>query len=177
MIKTLTEIAGLIAVTLALGMIFGYDDDDEERYEKLRATSGALPFFMVADDDERQFDALGFTKLHTLNLLMQVRAENEQFLPIPGVGLDNYMELLDLKSVAFGPTTDTYTAMIDDMIAIVKQDEHAYYSRDTGPYEFQRKGGNKLVAKIAKLVGFTGSTIDPATAIQKFQNAQAMARR
>lgn len=177
MIKTLTEIAGLIAVTLALGMIFGYDDDDEERYEKLRQTSGALPFFMVADDDERQFDALGYTKLHILNLLMQVRAENEQFLPVPGVGLDNYMELLDLKSVAFGPTTDTYTAMIDDMIAIIKSDEHAYYSRDTGPYEFQRKGGNKLVAKIAKLVGFTGSTIDPATAIQKFQNAQAMARR
>ena len=72
---------------------------------------------------------------------------------------------------------DSYSGILDDFIHIMKNDDQAYYTRDTGPYWFQQKGGSKLVAKLAKLLGFTGSSLDGAMAIQKFSNAQAMARR
>jgi len=181
--RVLAEVVGLAVISIALAMIFGWDPDDDERYDKLRALSGPLDFFGVEGDANRPFNTVGFAETHLINLLMQVRAENEQFLPLPsatpyvGGGLYNYFDLLDLKSIAFGPTTDTYREILDDMIHIMKGDDKAYYTRDTGPYFFQQKGGSKLLAKLAKLVGFTGSTLDPAMAIQKFYNAQAMARR
>ena len=177
MIKTFTEIIMWIAVTMVIALMFGWDDKDEDRYKKLRQRSGSLDFWGTEEDSDRPFDLGGYANLHALNLLMQVRAENEQFLPVPGLGLDNYLELLDIKSIAFGPTLDSYSGIMDDLIHIAKDDDKAYYSRDTGPYSFQQKGGSKLTAKLAKLVGLTGSTIDPAMAIEKFQNAQAMARR
>jgi hypothetical protein len=177
MMQTMTEIALWIIATALILMLFGWDPDDEDRYKKLRKKSGSLDFWGVEEDSNREFDLGGWAELHSLNLLMQVRAENEQFLPVPGLGLDNYMELLDLKSIAFGPTMDTYSQMFDDAIHIMKDDGKAYYTRDTGPYYFQQEGGSKLMAKLAKILGFTGSTIDPAMAVEKFQNAQAMARR
>jgi hypothetical protein len=172
--RMLTEAIGLIVISIVLSLVFGWDPDDEERYNKLRALSGPLDFFGVEENSERPFNTVGYAELHLINLLMQVRAENEQFLPSPAAG---YFNLLDLKSIAFGPTTDTYRGILDDAIHIMKGDDKAYYSRDTGPYFFQQKGGSKLLAKLAKLLGFTGSSIDPATAIQKFYNAQAMAKR
>ena len=181
--RVLAEVVGLAATSIVIAMAFGWDPDDDDRYDKLRALSGPMDFFGVEEQSNRPFNTVGFLQTHLLNLLMQVRAENEQFLPLPsatpyvGGGLYNYFDLLDLKSIAFGPTTDTYREILDDMIHIIKQDDKAYYSRDTGPYFFQQKGGSKLLAKLAKLLGFTGSSLDPATAIQKFYNAQAMARR
>jgi hypothetical protein len=175
--RTTAEIVGLIAFAIAISLLFGWDPDDDDRYDKLRAQSGPLDFFGVEDDPNRPFNLPGFMNVHTLNLLMQVQAENEQFIPIPGVGLDNYLELLDIKSIAFGPTMDSYSGILDDFIHIMKNDDQAYYTRDTGPYWFQQKGGSKLTAKLAKLLGFTGSSLDGAMAIQKFSNAQAMARR
>lgn len=181
--RVLAEVVGLATISIVLAFAFGWDPDDDDRYKKLRALSGPMDFFGVEEDSNRPFNTVGYMQTHLINLLMQVRAENEQFLPLPsatpyvGGGLYNYFDLLDLKSIAFGPTTDTYREILDDMIHIMKQDDKAYYSRDTGPYYFQQKGGSKLVAKLAKLVGFTGSSLDPAMAIQKFYNAQAMARR
>lgn len=175
--RTTAEIVGLIAFTIAISLLFGWDPDDDDRYDKLRAQSGPLDFFGVEGDPNRPFNLPGFMNVHTLNLLMQVQAENEQFIPIPGVGFDNYLELLDIKSIAFGPTMDSYSGILDDFIHIMKNDDQAYYTRDTGPYWFQQKGGSKLTAKLAKLLGFTGSSLDGAMAIQKFSNAQAMARR
>jgi hypothetical protein len=183
LMKTMTEIGLLILVTVVILTMFGWDPDDEDRYDKLREKSGALDFWGTTENSDRPFNLSGFMELHTLNLLMQVKAENEQFLPTPGAtpfiggGLSSYMSLLDIKSLAFGPTMDTYSQILDDMIHILKDDGKAYYTRDTGPYDFQKEGGSKLTAKLAKLVGFTGSSLDGAMAIQKFYNAQAMARR
>lgn len=177
--KTISEVVFLYLLTMAGFLLYGWDpdDDDDERYQKLRQMSGALPFLGVEENEERPFDLGGFLGLHILNQLIQVRAENEQFIPLPGYGLDNFAEMTDLKSIALGPTTDTYIRMLDDLINTMQGDESAYYTRDTGPYFFQQQEGNKLLAGLARLVGFTGSTLDPAMATQKFYTAQAMARR
>ena len=184
MMKVFAEVALLLLVGAIISLAFGWDpdDDDEERYKKLRKKSGALPWFGIEEDPSRQFNAAGWLELHALNLMIQIRAENEQFLPIPEKllgfgGIDNYLELLDIKSIVAGPTTDTYQQMVDDAIAMWRGEDGAYYSRDVGPYSFQKKGGRKIDAKIAKMLGFTGSSMDPANAIQKFYQAMAMAKR
>ena len=165
----------LIAISYAVFLLFGFDDNDDEKWDKLKAMSGPMPFPFV--ESENEFNPVGFAKLHALNLLMQVRAENEQFLPLPGVGLDDYLNLTDLKSIALGPTTDTWTAAITDLYNIAVNNEDAYYTRDVGPYVFQKKESPKLLAKLAKILGFTGSAVDPAKGIQSFVSAQALARR
>jgi len=184
MMKTFSEFALLLLVSAIILLAFGWDpdEDDEDRYKRLRSKSGAMPFWGIVDDDDRPFNSAGWLELHALNLMIQIRAENEQFIPIPEKllgfgGVDNYLEMLDLKSIVTGPTTDTALQIFDDAIAILRNEDSAYYSRDVGPYSFQKKGGWKLSAKLAKMLGFTGSTLDPANAIQKFYQAMAMVKR
>ena len=107
---------------------------------------------------------------------MQVRGENEQFNLFTG-GIKQYNSLLDIKSVAFGPTTDSYVQLYEDSKAIVTGDPSAYYSRNVGPYKWQDKGGSKFMTHLAKTVGLSGSSLDPALAIQNFQTYQAKVRR
>jgi hypothetical protein len=173
--RMLTEIALLMLASYVIYALFGYDPDDDEKWDKLKNLSGPLPFPFVETD--RDFNAMGYLKLHALNQVMSVRAENEQFLPLPGVGLDDYLNLTDLKSIALGPTTDTWTAAFEDLYAIVTNSDDAYYTRDVGPYSFQKKESPKLIAKLAKLAGFTGTSLDPAQGIKNFVGAQALARR
>jgi hypothetical protein len=176
--KMASEIGYLVTISMLMGLIFGWDDDDPDRYAKLREKAGGpMGFFgMVSDDPARgNFNPLGFLEIHTLHLMMQVRAENEQFNLITG-GLKQYSSLLDLKSVAFGPTTDSYLKIWDDSKKIMTGDPKAYYSRKVGPYRWQDKESAKLYNRVAKTFGLTGSSLDPALAIQNFQSYQAKIR-
>jgi hypothetical protein len=176
LLKMLAEVVMLGATTILMAAIFGWDPDDDERYQKLRAKSGAAGFPFAPGDPEREFDALGYMEVHALHMLMQVRGENEQFNLMFG-GIKNYNSLLDVKSVAFGPTTDSYVQLWEDTKAIATGDPKAYYSRDVGPYQWQKKGGSKWMTHFAKTLGLTGSSLDPALAIQNFQTYQAKVRR
>jgi len=175
--RVITEVGSLIAINLAMSLLFGWDPDDDERFEKLRARSGAMPFPLGSEDPDRPFNAWGFTENHMLMLLMNIRSENEQFIPLPGYGLDDYSAMLDLKSIAFGPTVQTYKEIFEDALDILQGDESAYYKRDVGPYKFQQAGGAKILAHIARTLGMTGSALDPAKSIKGFQSVQARARR
>jgi hypothetical protein len=175
-LRVATEVGMLVASTVAMGLVFGWDPDDEEKYEKLRAQSGALPFPFTAEDPERPFDGGGFMEVHALHLLMNIRAENEQFIPLPGYGLNDYTAMLDLKSIAFGPTLKSYGQLFDDLAQMATGSDKAYYARETGPYYWQQEGGSKFLAHLATMFGLTGSTLDPAKAVKGFQSAQARAR-
>lgn len=166
--KIVTEMGTMLALYLVISMLFGYDPDDEERFEKLRKKSGPLAIIGTGDSND-DFDLGGFLSLHALSLAMSVKAEQEQFIPLPGFGLDNAASLLDLKSIAFGPTTDKLFSITDDIMNIVKGDEAAYYKRKVGPYAWQDQGGLKLWNHLAKMFGITGTSIDPANAITNFQ--------
>lgn len=175
-LRVITEVGTLIAINLVMTLILGWDPDDDERYEKLRQKSGALPFPMVSEDSDRPFNGWGFLENHMLFLLMNVRAENEQFIPLPGYGLDDYTAMLDLKSIAFGPTVDSYQKILDDALDIMQGDESAYYKRDVGPYDFQKAESAKIWAHTASSLGLTGSALDPAKGIKNFQSIQARAK-
>lgn len=175
-IKVMTEMMALSTITMMMSMLFGWDPDDEDKYEKLRQKSGALPFPMTTEDPEHPFNGWGFLENHALFLMMNIQAENEQFLPFPGYGLDEYTALMDLKSIAFGPTTDTYGTLISDGAKIIRGDDRAYYQRRVGPYNWQQEGGNKFWAHLGVTLGITGSSIDPTKAIKGFQSAIARGR-
>ena len=175
-IKVLTEVLSLSALLMAMPLLFGWDPDDEDKYEKLRDKSGAIPFPFAPSDPDRPFDAWGYLENHALFLMMNIRAENEQFLPFPGFGMDDYDAMLDLKSIAFGPTTHTYNQLFMDSRDIVMQNESAYYKRDVGPYRWQKQGGTKFWAHLGVALGLTGSSVDPVKGIKGFQSVQARGR-
>jgi hypothetical protein len=165
------EVLALYALSLLIFPLLGWDPEDEDKYAKLRKRSGAAPFFGLTSDDEG-FEMDGFIMNNALQLAMQVRNENEQFLPFPGLGLDDYTALLNIKSVATGPTLESYskifTALYSDMIDSPSES----YKRDMGPYKWQKKGSKKYWNYIFKAFGMTGSTLDPVTSIQNFQSIQ-----
>jgi len=169
--RMFVEVGQLIGMTLIANLFFDWDSDDKDRYEKLRAKSGALPFPGV-EDPNHPFEVSGFLSNQSLNLLMQIRAENQQWLPIPGLGLKDYVQALDWKSVMLGPTIAAYTNMAQDLTNAAVGNEAAYYKRDVGPYQWQKEESAKFWNHLAKTVGITGTTMDPVMAIKNFQSIQ-----
>lgn len=169
-LKTSTELFALLAVSMLAVPLLGWDEDDKEKYEKLRKRSGAMPFLgLVPEDPSHPFEGAGFLENHLLNLAMQVRSENEQFVPWPNFGLDDYTSMLDLKSLATGPTLKAYKQMFTVGLDQVTGDPSAYYKRSIGPYEWQQEGGSKFFNYLFKAIGLTGSSVDPVTAIKNAQ--------
>ena len=164
--KIVTEVGGVYIMGLMLAMLWGWDEDDEDRFEKLRARSGA-----IGEDD---FDLGGFLSLHAMGLVMSIKAENEQFIPWFGYGTNQIENFTDLKSIAFGPTLDTYGEMGTAVVDWWKGKDSQFYKREVGPYSWQKPGGRKLWNIIGKSFGLTGSFIDPATGMTNWIKAQHM---
>lgn len=169
--KTFTEMVSLYLLLFLASAIFGWDPEDKDRYEKLREKSGHIPLLGTSDNKGTPFDLGGFISLHTLNLLLQVESENDQFINPKAL-----LDVIDLKSLVMGPTVDTYSKIADDIIMTLSGDSHAYYARRVGPYVWQDEEGWKLTAHFAKMYGLTGSSIDPAQGLTNFDKAQAMNR-
>ena len=171
-LRTLTEVVGLIALYFGASALFGWDPDDEDRYEKLREKSGPLPWFGT-DENNDDFNAQGWVSNHLLFLMSSVRAENQQFIPLPGLGLKEYASMTDLKSVAFGPTISSYINILDNLLLLATGSDKAYYSKDAGPYTWQKEGDPKIVNMLMKMVGLNGSTLDPVTGFKNMNSVQA----
>jgi hypothetical protein len=171
-LRTLTEVVGLIVLYFGASALFGWDPDDEDRYEKLREKSGPLPWF-GADENNDEFNAQGWISNHLLFLMSSVRAENQQFIPLPGLGLKEYAAMTDLKSVAFGPTISSYIDILDNLLLLSTGSEKAYYAKDAGPYTWQKEGDPKIVNMLMKMVGLNGSTLDPVTGFKNMNSVQA----
>jgi hypothetical protein len=168
--RMLFEVGVLYTMNLLMGLLFGWDPEDDDRLDKLRQKSGALPGPFVGEDDKRPaFDAWGWGELHALHLLMQVRAENEQFNPFTG-GIKLYKEMLSLKPIAVGPTVESYDDIYQSIKGTWSNDPKAYYKRDVGPMQWQKKGNAKFYNIFFKTLGVTGKQYDPALAIKNFQS-------
>jgi hypothetical protein len=168
-IRTLTEVMALVILYFGGNALFGYDPDDEDRYKKLRAKSGPLPMFGT-DKNNDPFKFGGWASNHMLLLLTSVRAENQQFIPLPGLGLKEYTSMLDLKSVAFGPTISSYVDILNNLLAAATGSEKAYYAKDSGPYTWQKEGDLKIKNMLGKMIGLNGSSVDPAMGIKNLNS-------
>jgi hypothetical protein len=164
MVKVLADVAQIFIISAAAALLFGFDDDDEDRFEKLRAKSGAL-----GSDD---FQLAGWLSNHALTLLLKTQAENQSFIPLPTVGLKNYLDFTSTTSLAFGPTISAYTKILTDLTkhAMPGEDESLFYKRDTGPYAWQDEGSAKIWNHLGSMLGFSGSQVDPVKGLQSFDS-------
>lgn len=170
-LRFITEVGSLLLLSGLAALIFGYDDDDEDRFKKLLAKSGPLPTLFVDEDPEHPFQASGWLSNQMLLLMLQVRGENEQFNVFAG-GANDYMSLLDVKSLALSPTVKVYYDVSKDLTNMLTGDEDAYWKRDASVYNFGEKGDAKVWKHLAKGLGVTGSTVDPVRALRGFESIQ-----
>jgi len=163
--KLTAEMMQITLLTMLGGLLFGYDDDDKERYEKLRAKSGPL--------GSENFELAGWLSNQALYTMMKTRDENSSFIPWPGMGLDDYMQYKNVTSIAFGPTVDAWATIAQDLWQISLGDESAYYKRDVGPYTWQKEESAKLWNHVGKMLGMTGTSVDPVLAIKNFETMKS----
>ena len=159
-----------------LGLLFGWDDDDEEKYAKLRAKSDALPLPFVTDNPDRDFKLNGWFSNHLLNLTMQIEAENDSWIPVPGLGLNDYADIFQLNSVALSSTIGSYTNIINQLYQMadyaVTGDTDALYKRTAGPYDWQTEGKFKFWNHLGKILTFTGTSVEPIKNIENLQRRE-----
>jgi hypothetical protein len=169
--KMAIDVLSLIGVHHLIALMFGWDVEDEEKYEKLRQKSGALPLPFVPDDPAHPFHLGGWLSNHGLSLMIQTKSEQEAWIPLPKIGsqsfgLDDYAKLTSLKSYALGPTVDAYTQMVSDIFDAAWGEETGLYKRDVGPYSWQKEGSSKFWNHLGKSAGITGVNTDPILGIK-----------
>ena len=182
-LKTIMDVAYVVAFSMAISLIFGFDDNDEDKFRKLRERSGPLPFFGVSDNEE-PFKLGGWLTNHALYLTMQLKNEQMQWLPIPGYGADNYIDLLSMESVSMNNTWDNYKKIISGLALHAghslfgTDDSKAYFDQREGPYYWmQERGegwgeGSKVLTYLARSIGLSGKTLSPDMAITNWVKGQ-----
>ena len=153
----------LLFNVVLLGLLFGWDDDDEDRFAKLRKKSDALPLPFTTDNPGRDFKLSGWLSNHLLNLTLQIEAENDSWIPLPGMGLNDYKEIALLNSAALAATFERWVDLVDSFAGMASGE---VYQRSAGPYMFQEEGSYKFYNQLAKLLTFTGTTTEPIQAIE-----------
>ena len=171
--RFLAEGAIVVISALLSSMLFGYDEDDEDRWKKIKARSGAF--------GSDNFNTYGFLTNHALLLLMGVQAETSAFVPLPKIGgvnlgADDYAKLLTSTSTAFSNTVLTYMEIIGDVLNFLTMNDAGKYKKDAGPYWFQKEGEYKIYKRIFNVLGFSGGSGDPETLIKNLEKSGARIR-
>jgi hypothetical protein len=156
LLKTSVDLVQIFAIAAIASLLFGYDDDDEDNIAKMKAKSGAL------GDDDFRLD--GWLSQHALLLLLKTQQENQSFIPLPGFGLNNYIDFTSSTSLAFGPTITSGAKLLTQLSrhALPGEDEDLYYTKDMGPYPWQKEGEAKVFTTFGNMVGFSGTQTSPA---------------
>lgn len=160
LLKASIDIIQIFAISAIAALLFGYYDDDDDKIEKLKAKSGAL------GEDDFRLD--GWLSNHALLLLLKTQQENQSFIPLPGFGLSNYLDFTSSTSLAFGPTITSGAKLITLLAkhAVPGEDPDLYYTKDMGPYPWQKEGEAKIWTTFGNMVGFSGSQTSPAKGLE-----------
>jgi hypothetical protein len=169
--KLATELGILMIAGMLIKLLFDYDEDDEDRYEKLRQKSGSLPLPWTADSGF-EFNLGGYMSNQALFLATATLNENQAFIPFPGYGLDDYRAMLDFNSIAFGNTLSNYVKTADSLLGLMTDDPSAYYKRSVGPYSWQDEGSPKVFNYLLKSIGLSGNEVDPVTRLKNLESIQ-----
>jgi hypothetical protein len=162
------DVLSIIGLALLTGLLFGYDDDDEERWAKMKERSGA-----IGTDN---FRPGGFFANHLLYLMMGVQSETSTFIPLPKIGdvslgLDDYTKFITSSSVAFGNTLNLYASILQDTLNFLTFNDAGRYAKKAGPFGWQEKEDLKIWGHLYKTIGFTGSSGDPETLIKNLERS------
>jgi hypothetical protein len=169
--KNFTSFVMIMSMVLTATLLFGYDEDDDDRFNKLKKRSDAW--------GTPGFNWEGFIANHFLVMNLGVLAETTTFIPIPTLfnvnfGMDDYIKYITTSSSLFGNTIGLYLKLMEDTTNWITNDEDAYYKRDEGPYWWQKKGTPKFYKDLFKTVGFTGATGDTKKLLEGMENQQKL---
>ena len=159
--RMLSEGFTTLFMALAALLIFGYDDDDEDRFQKMKERSG--PAFTP------DFKLRGYMTNHMLFLLLGVQQETSTYAPLPGLGLDEYSKFLSVTSTSFNSTIKLYMKIFEDIVNTTIMNDSAFYKRDVGPYPWQKEGSAKIITHILSTVGLSGRSGDPETLVENME--------
>jgi hypothetical protein len=159
--KMISEGVSIFLLSTLGSLLFGYDPDDDERWEKIKNRSDAF--------GTEGFKANGWVANHMLNLLLQVGAETSAFVPLPGLGLDDYNNFISVTSTSFKSTLTVYAKILEDLFNMAAGNDAAYYKLETGPYSWQKEGEAKIKAHLLRTLGVTGGTGDVETLIKNYE--------
>ena len=169
LLKLTTDFIYGFMFMLITSWIFGYDEEDEDRYKKIRERSGPLPFFGVAEGEE-PFKLGGWLMNHGLLMTFQLRNETMQWMPITGVGFDSYADVIKFDAIATKNTFDNYKKMGSAAALHIgntlfgTDDSKAYWDQREGPYSWLQEDGYKFWSYFTRSMGLTGRTLDPGDA-------------
>jgi LysM repeat protein len=168
--RTMAEGMMIIVASLLAAMLFGFDPDDDDKWKKIKARSGAI--------NEESFNTYGFLSNHMLLLLLGVQAETSAFVPLPKIfgvnlGADDYTKMLTSTSASWYNTVVLYVQIMGDVFNFITFDDAARYEKDQGPYWWQQKDSLKIWKRLFSVFGFTGGTGDPTTVLKNFQNSSS----
>ncbi len=126
--------------------LLGFNSSDPDRFKKLKNRDWAHNMLIYQ--------------------LMLIKSEEENF--IPPMGLNDLLRMKDQPSIAF-PLINKYYKVLSHMMDLVEQpftdEDIIHYQKSSGLF---KKGDLKLSADLLKIIGFSGSTINPALGIKNY---------
>lgn len=174
------ELLKIKLLTLSYMFIWGFDEDDDDKWKKRRGEmetgaffegSGAMPWLGLTDEEwSENFNLKGWIGNQTLMLQMQLEAESVHFIPMPGYGLKDLTGLMDQTSVSSGPSIGAIKTLAYDLSDMAFGDESALYKKDVGALNSQQAGEYKFWKHAQKMIGLKGKWIDPVTSMKNFKS-------
>jgi hypothetical protein len=176
LLKFTSDMAHQMALLFILTAVFGYNDSDPDRFEKMRQRSGAL--------NEEDFNLQGWLFNHGLVATLGTLTETETFgswSPVT-MGADGDLDVAilgrnwkTLKNTAgqmldprtlYATTIKRQLELLGHVSQFIDDDPAGFYKKDAGPYWFQKEGSPKFLNDAGGILGFTGSQVDPVKALK-----------
>lgn len=156
--KVMTQFLVTVGMNLILSSLLGYDDDDPDKFDKMRKRSGE----MFSDS----YNSWGWSLNTAIAITLATKVENETFVN-PTVLIPQLDKMLSLGPLYERGIKLPWAILNHGYGAMTGGDATDYYKKDVGPYWYQKEGAAKVWADIGGgLFGFTGSGIDPVKAAQ-----------
>jgi hypothetical protein len=165
--QTLLEVGIVLAMLGAATLLFGYDDDDEDRFKKLEEK----PYLAQA----------------ALYVLLKAKSETEGFIPWPSMGLNEMWRIVSTPTLVINDVkqyiylTDLtlrsgfyYLGGNSDNLGhfFGVEEKGVFYQSDVSDSGLKDKDDLKWFAEAAGMMGYTGKTLHPIDAIKGYEYAQ-----
>lgn len=163
--QTLTDLTVMMTCWLIYGMLLGYDPDDPDKMKKLKEKSWAQQM--------------------TIYLMLKTKSETEQFIPLPGMGLDEIKRIYTNPSLIFSQTTNMMVMLKQVLqhtggLVGISDTDSLYYSKKQSDASIfgmtlKDKGDSKLFANALQTFGgVSGKSWTPLDLLKGFQYSQRL---